>query len=65
MIELGLGEQGIKFIFSDFTAVFGETSLIELYDENEKLVLKIDPMDLFSLYGAYQQMIKEEKKDEQ
>jgi len=61
MIETNPEDRLIKFY--SFSAVFNEGSLISIYDKNDKLVLRIDPTDLSSLYGAYQQLIKEENNE--
>jgi len=61
MIETGIDDRLVKFY--GFSAVFSDTSLIFIYDKNDKLVLQLEPRDLSSLYGAYQQLIKEENNE--
>lgn len=38
---------------------FNEESTINFYDSNNEMIMRLDPSDLTTLYGAYRVMIRE------
>ena len=49
-----------KLTSCDVTVVFTEYSGIEFWNDNGDAILVIDPTELSIIYGAYQNMLREE-----
>jgi len=58
-----LGERQLKLVINDVTVSFDSSSTIQFYDDEDQLLLQMDPTELSAIYGAYMQMCQEENKD--